>query len=152
MKLIEIEIGRSYKCDRFGNQYFCVVAWQLSWFGRAEATTRYELGKGAKLGRRDGLADARGTADCHQHRAVAGAAREGEPRQSRRRTNVRSGRKRRRALRGVALPCQPPPPSLSASVKSDCTVPVVSRASLNRPLTITRAPFMRLNERARAHG
>jgi hypothetical protein len=25
MKLFEIEIGRTYKCDRFGNQYFGIV-------------------------------------------------------------------------------------------------------------------------------
>jgi hypothetical protein len=25
MKLFEIEIGRNYKCDRFGNQYFGIV-------------------------------------------------------------------------------------------------------------------------------
>jgi hypothetical protein len=25
MKLFEIEIGRSYKCDRFGKQHHCIV-------------------------------------------------------------------------------------------------------------------------------
>jgi hypothetical protein len=58
------------------------------------------------------------------------------------------------------LPCGPLPRCRTmtrARRRSPCAltrrcVPSVSRASLNRPLTITRAPFMRLNERSHAHG